>query len=368
MKFGLFILASSIFAFGQSRALMSSYLDNNSSISHQIFSNIPESVYNITTHHVEDKTWIQDTNQIIALTAAASSAAVSISYSAYKYCIKREEVSQSIQILKKKTPEVTTLFWIIKIAAAITAETGSEWISGYENCMLPFLCFMSAFVFFSGLQISLNYFSSPIYSAAILVSSLSATSSSQFMHEILGFEYGYRIMLLFSILIFIFTAWDILGNGIDLNNMKSKKIETLYWHAILVSNIIGISIGEYLIYKSGFTILQNYMVTVSFIIFILLLSQFRALNNVGLFWVAFIATYPFEIVLGNYLIQYVYSWLISAIFAAIIIAALIFEYVVKRRSEVQKKEVEFRLNLPRDYIVENIIYSTGDSEQKEGVV
>lgn len=80
-----------------------------------------------------------------------------------------------------------------------------------------------------------------------------------------------------------------------------RKKEILYWSAILVSNSLGTAFGDFLSDNMGLSYLQGALITGGIILVVILLHYFSKLNEVLLFWIAFIFTRPFGATFGDFL-------------------------------------------------------------------
>lgn len=71
------------------------------------------------------------------------------------------------------------------------------------------------------------------------------------MDRTLGLGYATGTAILISILITIFFFWKRSGATLDVHDIKTTKIEALYWMAILFSNTLGTALGDFLADSSG---------------------------------------------------------------------------------------------------------------------
>ncbi|WP_317131427.1 hypothetical protein [Maribacter sp. ACAM166] len=83
--------------------------------------------------------------------------------------------------------------------------------------------------------------------------------------------------------------------------MTNRSKETYYWIAILFSNSLGTAFGDYLSDVVGLSYMNGAMVTAGIIILAILLHYFTKINQIVLFWIAFIFTRPFGATFGDFL-------------------------------------------------------------------
>jgi uncharacterized membrane-anchored protein len=79
------------------------------------------------------------------------------------------------------------------------------------------------------------------------------------------------------------------------------RVEIYYWVAILFSNSLGTAFGDYLTDNLELSYLVGAAVTAAIIIIVVLLHYFTKINEILLFWIAFIFTRPFGATFGDLL-------------------------------------------------------------------
>lgn len=81
--------------------------------------------------------------------------------------------------------------------------------------------------------------------------------------------------------------------------MRNK--ESLYWLAILFSNSLGTAFGDYVSDVVGLSYMSGAMVTASIIAIMVVLHYVTKINEIVLFWIAFVFTRPFGATFGDFL-------------------------------------------------------------------
>ena len=80
-----------------------------------------------------------------------------------------------------------------------------------------------------------------------------------------------------------------------------RNKETLYWLAILFSNSLGTAFGDYLSDVVGLSYMSGAMVTASIIAIVVVMHYVTKINEIVLFWIAFVFTRPFGATFGDFL-------------------------------------------------------------------
>ncbi|MEU9441187.1 hypothetical protein AB0D42_09730 [Streptomyces sp. NPDC048304] len=222
----------------------------------------------------------------------------------------------------KKLPEVTLAFWIMKIAATTLGETAGDLFSqtlklGYFLTTLAlFLVFAVTLV----VQLRSARYNPFFYWTVILSTSMAGTTLSDFMNRDAGAQYlsggatrlgwgpqglglGYPegAAILVSVLLLIFLGWKLSGMTFRITEIVTFRGEALFWSAILVSNTLGTSMGDFLSDSSGLGYLGGAALVTGALLVLLALTKAPAVPNVLLFWIAFVLTRPLGATAGDLL-------------------------------------------------------------------
>ncbi|MFE9447289.1 hypothetical protein [Streptomyces sp. NPDC006739] len=222
----------------------------------------------------------------------------------------------------KKLPEVTLAFWIMKIAATTLGETAGDLFAqtlklGY---FLTTLALFGLFVVTLVIQLRSSRYNPFFYWTVILSTSMAGTTMSDFMNrdasarylsggatrlgwgpQGLGLGYPTGAAILISLLAAIFVAWKLTGMTFRITEIVSFRGEALFWSAILVSNTLGTSMGDYLSDSSGLGYLGGALLVSGALAVLLALTKVPVVPNVVLFWIAFVLTRPLGATAGDLL-------------------------------------------------------------------
>jgi uncharacterized membrane-anchored protein len=201
-----------------------------------------------------------------------------------------------------KLPALTAVYWIIKITSTTLGETGGDLLSmtmevGYG---LSTFILMSVFFVSAAAQLMVKRHIPWLYWTVILTSSTAGTTTSDWMDRTLGLGYMTGSAILVVLLIGILGYWRFLTpHSMSVTNVKDRRIELLYWIAILFSNTLGTALGDYLADDSGLGFAGVAAIIAASLTAILAAYYFTNISRVFLFWVAFIQTRPFGATLGD---------------------------------------------------------------------
>ena len=103
------------------------------------------------------------------------------------------------------------------------------------------------------------------------------------------------------ILLIIFAYWYVSERSLNIHDIRTRKVEILYWIAILFSNTLGTALGDFLADRSGLGYVGGAVLIGFLLVLIILAKYFTKISLVFLFWLAFVLTRPFGATFGDYL-------------------------------------------------------------------
>jgi len=243
----------------------------------------------------------------------------------------------------KKIPEITILFWIMKICATTLGETAGDLLSmtmsvGYA---ISSLILISFFIVTLIIQLLSKKYNPAIYWLVILSTSTAGTTMSDYMDRTLGLGYAMGSTILIVILLLIFTLWRVSEKSLSVTNITTFKGELFYWTAILFSNTLGTAVGDFLADDSGLGFGGGAILIGSLLTLVVLAKYFTKISIVLLFWIAFVLTRPFGATFGDLLTKSHEKGGLnfgttgsSAILFAILLILVIYTYFVKKPKEL----------------------------------
>ncbi len=202
-----------------------------------------------------------------------------------------------------KLPHIALAFWIMKISATTLGETAGDLLSMTLNIGYAVSSLILISVFFITLicQLSAKRFHPWLYWAVILSTSTAGTTMSDYMDRSLGLGYANGSLILVGILCGIFVVWRLSGDSLSVDNIKTFRVELLYWTAILFSNTLGTALGDFLADDSGLGFAGGAILIGAAIGLVTLAALFTKISRVALFWIAFVLTRPFGATMGDVL-------------------------------------------------------------------
>jgi len=202
-----------------------------------------------------------------------------------------------------KVPEVTLIFWIIKIAATTLGETAGDAVS--MSMDLGYLVGTGIFaVLFVGAvyaQIAAKEFRPFLYWATIIASTTVGTTLADFADRSLGVGYAGGASILFTLVMVSLLTWHRSLGSIAIETVSSPKSEIFYWVTIMFSQTLGTALGDWTADTAGFGYLGAAVVFGALLALVVAAYFWTSVSRTILFWAAFVLTRPLGAVVGDFL-------------------------------------------------------------------
>jgi len=189
-------------------------------------------------------------------------------------------------------PEVTFLFWVVKVLTTGMGETTSDFlVRSIEPAVavgIGAILFAAALV----LQLAAARYLPWVYWLAVAMVSVFGTMAADVTHIVLGVPYLVSTIAFAVVLAVVFFVWHRGEGTLSIHSITSRRRESYYWAAILVTFALGTAAGD----MTARTLHLGYFV--SGVVFAVVIAipavAFRlgAFNAVFAFWFAYVATRP----------------------------------------------------------------------------
>jgi uncharacterized membrane-anchored protein len=216
---------------------------------------------------------------------------------------KESRMNNTIERTLSKVPEVTLIFWIIKIAATTLGETGGDAVSMSMNLgyLVATAIFAAIFLVAVVAQITAKGFHPFLYWATIIATTTVGTTLADFADRSLGIGYAGGSSLLVALLMASLAIWHRSLGTISVDTVSSPKAEMFYWVTIMFSQTLGTALGDWTADTAGLGYVGGAMVFSALLALIVAAYYWTTISRTLLFWGAFILTRPLGAVVGDFL-------------------------------------------------------------------
>src|SRR6266436_7668576 len=235
-------------------------------------------------------------------------------------------------IERSKVPEVTLVFWIIKILATTLGETGGDAVSMSMNLgyLVGTAIFAVIFIASVAVQIRAKKFHPFLYWLTIVATTTVGTTLADYCTRSLGIGYTGGSTILLICVIASLLIWRSSTGSISIETVSTPKVEIFYWATIMFSQTLGTALGDWVADTNEMGYLGAAAIFGGLLLLTALLYYLTGFSRVILFWAAFILTRPLGATLGDFLdkpiaegglalSRYTASFALVAVIAALIL-------------------------------------------------
>ena len=202
-----------------------------------------------------------------------------------------------------KVPELTLIFWVIKILATTLGETAGDALSmsldlGY---LVSTAIFATIFFVAVSTQIRAKQFHPFLYWATIIATTTVGTTLADYATRSLGIGYTGGSALLLGLLLASLLVWYKTLGSVSIGSLNTPKAEVFYWVTIMFSQTLGTALGDWTADTAGLGYLGAAIIFGGLLAAIVAAYYFTNLSKTTLFWAAFIITRPLGAVVGDFL-------------------------------------------------------------------
>jgi uncharacterized membrane-anchored protein len=231
-----------------------------------------------------------------------------------------DRVTPEIMTYVAKVPEVTLVFWIIKILCTSIGEIGADaltmsYFGETTEGVTPFwheygylvgaAIFFGLFLIAVGVQIAANKFRPFIYWTTIIATTLLGTALADYFTRSEGFGYYWGSAILLGLVLLSLIIWRLTTGTIDIGSVRTARSEMFYWITIMFSQTLGTALGDYVAAGEdkglGLGYLMSGAIFGAMMVIVAILVYSTSVSRTILFWIAFILTRPLGAVTGDYL-------------------------------------------------------------------
>lgn len=202
-----------------------------------------------------------------------------------------------------KVPELTLVFWVIKILATTLGETAGDALSMSMNLgyLVSTAIFGALFLAAVSAQIKAKQLHPFLYWTTIIATTTVGTTLADYATRSLGIGYTGGSVLLLGLLLVSLLVWYKALGSVSVDSLNTPKAEMFYWVTIMFSQTLGTALGDWTADTAGLGYLGAAIIFGGLLAVIVVAYRFTKLSRTLLFWAAFILTRPLGAVVGDFL-------------------------------------------------------------------
>ena len=204
-----------------------------------------------------------------------------------------------------KVPQVTILFWVIKILCTTVGETFAD----YLNTTLGFGLNGTTIVTVTALVVALFFqfrskrYNPALYWIVVVLISIAGTLFTDNLTDNLNISLLTSSIVWAILLAATFGAWYKSERTLSIHSIYTNKREAFYWLTILFTFALGTGVGDLIAERFNLGYAVSFFIFAGAIASISLLWKFNVINHVFAFWAVYVLTRPLGASIGDQMAQ-----------------------------------------------------------------
>lgn len=203
-----------------------------------------------------------------------------------------------------KVPEVTILFWIIKVMSTTVGETGADYLAVHVGLGASVTSGIMTALLISALLIQLSFhrYIPWIYWLTVVLVSVVGTEITDFLTDKLDISLYASTAAFSAMLALTFAVWYAFERTLSIHTIVTRRREMFYWVTILCTFALGTAAGDLATEALGLGFNVG-VLAFGTLIGLIAAAYYLGANAVLTFWLAYILTRPLGASLGDLLSQ-----------------------------------------------------------------
>jgi uncharacterized membrane-anchored protein len=197
----------------------------------------------------------------------------------------------ALEPLAAKVPEITAMFWVLKVLTTGMGEAMSDFLGGI-SVPLAGLIGIGGLWLALRLQLRSRAYSAPVYWFAVMMVAVFGTMAADGLHDGTSAPYAATVTIYGALVVAIFIAWYRSEGTLSIHTITTRRRELYYWAAVLATFALGTALGDFTATSLNLGFLDSALLFGALITVPALAWWKLNLNPVVAFWAAYIITRP----------------------------------------------------------------------------
>jgi uncharacterized membrane-anchored protein len=192
----------------------------------------------------------------------------------------------------RKVPEITAIFWIAKLLTTAMGESTSDFFVFKINPYIAVTLGGIALLIALFLQLTARKYIPWIYWLTVAMVAVFGTMAADVLHIQFGVPYVASTIFFVIILTVVFIVWQKTEKTLSIHSINTPRREFFYWATVLATFALGTAAGDMTASSLGLGYFTSGIVFAVLIAIPALAYWFFDVNEVLVFWAAYILTRP----------------------------------------------------------------------------
>jgi uncharacterized membrane-anchored protein len=191
-----------------------------------------------------------------------------------------------------KVPEITVLFWVVKILTTAMGESTSDYLNQELGPAIAVPIMLIVLGVALRLQFKAKHYVAWTYWLLVVAIAVFGTSAADALHVVLGIPYLISTSFYLVVLAAILLAWHTSEKTLSIHSIYTPRRETFYWATVLATFALGTATGDMTATTLHLGYLASGLMFAAWIAVPAVAYLRFGVNEVLTFWFAYILTRP----------------------------------------------------------------------------
>jgi len=190
-----------------------------------------------------------------------------------------------------KVPEITLIFWVLKLLTTGMGEAMSDFL-GQKNVPIAGAIGIFGLSFALWLQLRQREYRAPVYWFAVMMVAIFGTMAADGVHDGASIPYTVTTPVFAIVVGAIFLFWHRSEGTLSIHSITTRRRESYYWAAVLATFALGTAAGDLTALSLNLGFFPSVLLFAA-VISLPAIGWWRfGLNPILAFWLAYIVTRP----------------------------------------------------------------------------
>jgi uncharacterized membrane-anchored protein len=213
--------------------------------------------------------------------------------------LSRKRLSHGLEPLAAKVPEITAMFWVIKLLTTFMGEATSDYLGDVSvalGAVVEILIVVAALRW----QFRTRRYEAPAYWCLAMAIAISGTGASDTLHIAVGIPYAGTTAFWAVALAVIFWRWYRSEGTLSIHSVTTRLREKYYWATVFATFALGTALGDLTATSLNLGYLASGILFGGIILIPAIGWRRFRLNSVVAFWFAYVVTRPLGASFADY--------------------------------------------------------------------
>jgi uncharacterized membrane-anchored protein len=196
--------------------------------------------------------------------------------------------------LAVKVPQITLLFWLIKVTSTAMGEALADFLDGGNGLVFPAigaLAALAAFTVALRVQFRTTRYVTAAYWFAVAMVATFGTMAADSLHQFLGLPYWLTTAFYAVVLALVFWRWWANEHTLSIHTIDTRRREHFYWGTVLATFALGTAAGDWTATNLKLGFFSSGLLFAGVILIPAIAYRLGA-NPIVTFWFGYIITRP----------------------------------------------------------------------------